>query len=312
MNFSETFIRATRSWQTTVLHSRLKHFSFCVFLCFFAAVLLSDAKAQETKRIRVAVLDFGETQTGQRATEKIFSLLSQEKSFVLVDRDLSRAAAHGVGYKGSLNLSVEEARDIGAAIDSDFFITGDAQTIRRSSSSGNYFESYASVFIVSTRTGRLVMWERPVAKANTAVEAEKILLNSIMSCTEKILQAQKTEREERIISVGKNLSVIEELPEEGTPQADGFRPPQPYRRIRPAYTQEAANAEVEATVDALVDLDEKGEVVKVEIVRWAGFGLDDSTMKTIKQSHFRPATRDGKPFPIRVLLRYNFRRPPKN
>jgi len=286
--------------------------SFCVSLCLFAAIFFPNVKAQETTRINIAVLDFGETQTGQRATEKIFTLLSQEKSFALVDRDLSRAASRGVGYKGSLNLSIEEARDIGAAIGCAFFIIGDAQTLRRSSSGGDYFESYASVFIVSARTGKLVMWERPVAKANTPEEAEKLLLNSIKSNAEKIRQSQKSESEERALSVGKDVPLIEEIPEEGTPQADGFRPPQPFRRIRPVYTQEAANAEAEATVDALVDLDERGEVIKVEIVRWAGFGLDDSTLSAIKQSYFRPAMRDGKPFPIRVMLRYNFRRPPKN
>jgi hypothetical protein len=28
--------------------------------------------------------------------------------------------------------------------------------------------------------------------------------------------------------------------------------------------------------------------------------------------HFRPAEREGEPVAVRVLLRYNFRRPPKN
>ena len=60
-----------------------------------------------------------------------------------------------------------------------------------------------------------------------------------------------------------------------------------------------------------VDLDEKGEVTRVEIARWAGFGLDEATIETVRQLHFFPAMRNGTPIPLRVLLRYNFRKPPK-
>jgi len=62
-------------------------------------------------------------------------------------------------------------------------------------------------------------------------------------------------------------------------------------------------------VDALVDVDEKGEVSRAEISRWAGYGLDESVIATVKQLHFFPAMRDGRALPMRVLLRYNFRKP---
>jgi hypothetical protein len=308
---------ATKKQKENQIKIRFLKNSFCILPCFFAAIILFtfDVKAQDTKRLNIAVLDFGETQTGKLSTERVFNSLLQEKDFMLVDRDLSRAAARGVGYKGSLNLMIEEARDIGAAIGSEVFITGDAQTIRRSSSSESYYESYASIFIVSTRTGKLVMWERPSAKANTQEEAEKKILTELAQAVkryaEKIRSWQRGESEERALSVGKSVPVIEEVPQEGTGQAESFRPPQPYRRIRPVYTDIAAQADVEATVDALVDLNERGEVIKIDIVRWAGFGLDESVINAVKPSYFRPAMREGKPFPIRVLLRYNFRRPAK-
>ena len=55
-----------------------------------------------------------------------------------------------------MSLTLGEARDLGAALGSDFFILGDAQTLRRSPSNGPvYFDSYASIFVVSARTGRL-------------------------------------------------------------------------------------------------------------------------------------------------------------
>jgi len=57
------------------------------------------------------------------------------------------------------------------------------------------------------------------------------------------------------------------------------RAPRPYRRVKPAYPEAAARAEVEATVDVLVDIDAHGEVGRVEIARWAGYGLDQSVLR---------------------------------
>jgi TonB family protein len=71
----------------------------------------------------------------------------------------------------------------------------------------------------------------------------------------------------------------------------------------------AARADAEGTVDVLVDLDTEGEVNRIEVTRWAGFGLDEATVNTVRQLHFFPALRDGVAIPIRVLLRYNFRKP---
>ena len=78
------------------------------------------------------------------------------------------------------------------------------------------------------------------------------------------------------------------------------------------FPESAARAEVEATVDVLVDIDARGEVGRLEIARWAGYGLDESVIDTVKQMHFFPAMRDGVALPMRVLLRYNFRKAPEN
>ena len=50
----------------------------------------------------------------------------------------------------------------------------------------------------------------------------------------------------------------------------------------------------------------------MRVVRWAGFGLDEEVVATVRRMHFRPAQREGEPVPVRVLLRYNFRKPPKS
>jgi TonB family protein len=61
----------------------------------------------------------------------------------------------------------------------------------------------------------------------------------------------------------------------------------------------------------LVDVGADGEVGKVQVARWAGFGLDEITVATVRQMHFFPAMKNGSPIAMRVLLRYNFRKPPR-
>ena len=265
-------------------------------------------------RPQVAILDLGETETGARIAEKLALALSQESGLRIVDRGLARAAARGVGYRGSFNLSLSDARALGASMGCDFFIMGDAQTIRRVSSVNPlYFESYASVFIASARTGRLLMWDRPSFNAATAADAERLLLvelgNRAGTYALAVRRAAEDERAARDAQRAEDSATIENLTAlDDASMPQGLRLPQPFRRLRPVYTEAAERAEAEATVDALVDIGTDGEVARVEIARWAGFGLDESVIATIRQLHFRPAMRDGSPIASRILLRYNFRR----
>ena len=65
-------------------------------------------------------------------------------------------------------------------------------------------------------------------------------------------------------------------------------------------------------MDVAVEISADGRVGHVEVVRWAGFGLDEEVVSTVRRMRFRPAERDGEPVAVRVLLRYNFRKPPKS
>lgn len=280
---------------------------------------LSGSALSEQARVRtlsIAILDFGGTTTGRRAAERLAGKLAADNQLSLLDRDESRAAARGAGYNGSLNLTLFEARDLGLALGSDFYLIGEAQTIRRSPSNGAaYYESYAALFLVSTRTGKLVRWERPSAQAASEEAAERLLMGELDKLAaryhEAVSAASERERQERAEALEHRSTPFEDAPEEGSPKAEGVRLPAPYRRLQPAYTEAAARSGIEAVVDVQVEIDTGGEVARAEVVRWAGYGLDESTLETVRQLHFRPATREGAPFPIRVLLRYNFRRPQK-
>jgi hypothetical protein len=117
-------------------------------IALMLVALAADLQGQTPDpAIRVAVLNLGETNAGRTVAERLATALASDNAISTTDRDLARSAAQGVGYAGSLNLTLSEAQDLGAAIGCDFFLIGDAQTLRRSPSSGPvYFESYASVF----------------------------------------------------------------------------------------------------------------------------------------------------------------------
>jgi TonB family protein len=271
-------------------------------------------------RIKLAVLDFGKAPLGRSAADKLATSLGAGVSVALVDRDLTRAAAKGAGYSDSLNMSLAESRDLGAALGSDFFIIGDAETLRRSQSSlPVYFESYASIFLVSARTGRLVIWRRPSVKADRPETAEHSLLAQLQSDDTRvqlaaaIQQAHEAERYARALPLDPKTPIIEAAPDdEKKAEAEGLRLPRPFRRLIPAYTASAEEAEAEATIDVIVDINAKGDVTRVEVARWGGFGLDESTVSTVQKINFFPAMRDGVAVPLRVLLRYNFRKPKMN
>ena len=269
-------------------------------------------------RTSISVLDFGSTDFGKLVKEKLYAHLKATGEFVVADADLSRSAANGVGYAGSLNLTVSEARDLGSALATDFYLLGDAQLLRRSSfEKPVYYESYCSVFLVSARTGRLLLWERPSFANMYSVQARDLLVKEIVNgeLSRRLLiatqRATEEERIQRAIISTASAPVIEEAPDdEKTAEAQGLRLPRPFRRLRPEYPDTAARAEAEATVDVMVDVGADGEVGEVQLVRWAGFGLDEATIATVRQLHFFPAMKNGAAIPMRVLLRYNFRKPP--
>ena len=89
-------------------------FRLALFILFVALWPAPCARAQENRRVSVAVLDMGGTPTAARVTERLSSLLASLKikgtTLALLDRGMSAAAARGVGYDGSLNLTRASAR----------------------------------------------------------------------------------------------------------------------------------------------------------------------------------------------------------
>lgn len=289
-----------RTWLTGTLRRLCLVWLSSVFLCLAVLVHAGTIEAQ-----RVAVLSPDKTAASSTFTETFTGALADRVR--MVDAALAEAAFVSAKYSEPFNMTTDDARRLGAAIGCDYFILLRSATIRRSSSKRpEYYESTAPVYVVSTRTGRLVLWRLQRFEAATPGEAEKQLAASAPVLASAVADRLPGVTREELDE--KTPAGIEEVPEPGSPAARDLRAPVPYRRLKPAYSGEAAFYEIKAVVDVEVDLDAAGEILRTQIVRWAGYGLDDEVVETVRHMNWRPAMRAGKPLPMRFLLRYNFKK----
>jgi protein TonB len=64
--------------------------------------------------------------------------------------------------------------------------------------------------------------------------------------------------------------------------------------VKPAYTDEARNAQIEGVVRVEMTVDDQGNVVSVKVLRGLGYGLDEAAVRAAKQMTFEPGTKCGK------------------
>ncbi len=281
---------------------------FCVFLLL---IFCHDVSAQTS--IRLAVLDLVGDERGDTASLlRSLARQSESPSFELIEEDLTRLAARGAGYAGSLNLSRDEARALGQSLGCDFYLLGKVLVTRRAASGEQfYFDSLSGLFVIESRTGALILFAFDRAQSPSEREALAQLKELVKRGWTKCVNAIVSARERRgaeIENIAQARAPLIEVFSDDL-EAQGIRPPVFSQRLKPDYTEQADLAGITATVELEAVFGEDGRVGDVEVTRWAGFGLDESATATIRQLSFKPAERDGKRVTIRGLVRYNFRRP---
>lgn len=276
---------------------------FEILSYFFATLavlsLYSLANAQ-----RIAIFE-PETPTGNGRNAELISR-QLDSTFDLIDPDLSFTAYKAVAPLSPFNMTLSEAKTVGSTIGCDYFILVREKATRRASfkSSDNY-EAYAVVYVVSSRTGRLIFWKLVTAEDPSEtiakLELDKLIVPLTNEIRSRIAEAKTRElpesgqRNENVI----NLSI--ETPD------DFSKSPVPFNRFKPEYTILASNYGISATVEVEVSLDANGRVVSTEVVRWAGYGLDDSALEVVDRMQWRAGEKNGRFVPTRFLLRYNFK-----
>lgn len=273
-------------------------------------VSLSSVLVLAQSEARVAVVDLAGDERGE--VRRLLEALPRRLE--LVDANQTRAAVKGAGYAGSLNLRRDEARDLGASLGCDFYYLGRVQNLRRIGGSGDhYFEATAAIFLVETRSGRLILFDLATSKSATEPNALTGLIATVRSSTTKYVDAITAAAERRLAVAAPPTTAVEEDIEilDGEVSSHGLSAPVFFQRLKPAYTMEAALADVTATVEVSAVFGVDGRVLDgVEVERWAGYGLDESAIATVRALRFKPAARDGHPVAVRALVRYNFVRPP--
>lgn len=85
-------------------------------------------------------------------------------------------------------------------------------------------------------------------------------------------------------------------------------PPAPTYEPTPEYTPQARRDKIEGKVAVMIVVDAQGNVTDArEVSKPLGDGLDENAVKAVKKWKFKPATRDGAPVPVRVVVEVTFR-----
>jgi TonB family protein len=317
-------------------------FRACVLIIILAASSLASAReirlaqsaylnditrARNQRPLRVALIGFAppasiDNASEARAIETAFKdLLARDGRVTMTEQSQLQTALAGIKHDGSINMSKDEARRLGAAIGCDFFIAGKAEVFTRSDRENEeHEEAFAGVMIVDSRAGALAVFDFLNERASTKGAALAALIKSLNARVASYVDRMNQFRIARETAPNQlsssragmanspELERAEDMPDTESAVAAGFKPPEFLNRVKPDYTEEADRANITATVEALATFRANGEIGEIEITRWAGFGLDEAAERAIRKLKFKPATRDGRPVSLRASVRYNFRR----
>jgi len=270
-----------------------------------AGVGLSQARERP---IRIALIGFSNSAAGLALDGALDGALRRDSRAVMIEPSIIKPALAGVGYDGSINMSTDEARRLGAAIGCDFFLIGTMDALTRSERAReSHEEAVGGLMMVDGRTGALAAFDfiqEKAASREVAVEqARQTLASRAAQYIDRMLEHRA--RLETRARAGGDSEPVEDIPETASPR---FTPPNFLNRIKPEYPAEADRANAGGTVEAMAVFRANGAVGEITVTRWAGFGMEESAIRAIRELKFKPATLDDKPVSVRALVRYNFRR----
>lgn len=138
---------------------------------------------------------------------------------------------------------------------------------------------------------------KQTAENNVAIITEQLSntteSNIVSSIEQKIVVSQSS------LTDGKEGKFIDS--EFGTVHGPKF-----IHKEMPVYPQIARKLGKEGEVILRLTLNEKGEVVNIEIIQSALYGFTESAIEAVKKSKFSPAIKDGKPIACRAILPIRF------
>lgn len=272
-------------------------------LLSLAVVILALAVSASARNL--AVLSVADSATSHLFLERFESAVAARTN--VVNREVATSAMSAVAPPTVINMTASEARSLGAAIGCNGFFLIWSDVYRRSLyDRKEYYDAFAAVYAVSSRTGRLVDFQLVRVEDDSRQRAVEALMRSAQATAALMIDRLMSEPVSPTdILTADRLEILPEDPTRG-------RMPIPFRRIRPEPTEISFLYDVEATVEVIVDLAADGTIRSADIYRWAGFGLDEAAIRAIRSMNWRPAEVAGRPTASRFIVRYNFKKLPRS
>ena len=88
--------------------------------------------------------------------------------------------------------------------------------------------------------------------------------------------------------------------------SSGITPPRIISRVEPVYTEQARKAHLQGTIVLYVEVTPEGQLQNVQLLQGLGMGVDELAVERISQWRFEPATKEGKPVTVVILVEANF------
>src|SRR5438093_3775070 len=205
---------------------RLLHFIGVRLIKLVAASIIAFGLTAILRGQRIAIITPENSELATRIADKLTETIGDKLR--IDNREMTRAAFEAAKAETPYNLTTEDARRIGSILGCDFFFIVRTGTQRRTSlERTDYFESFAHVFGVSSRTGRLIYWKLVSVESESPTAADTKLVSSLPAALNGFsLQLQTVAAEESAESAPPG---IEEVPAIESPASAVFRPPAPYR-----------------------------------------------------------------------------------
>ena len=86
----------------------------------------------------------------------------------------------------------------------------------------------------------------------------------------------------------------------------GVSAPQVVHSVQPEFTPEARQANYEGTVSIQLIVDSQGNPQDVHVIRHLGMGLDQKAIEAVRQYRFRPASYQGRPVAVEMVIEVGF------
>ena len=93
----------------------------------------------------------------------------------------------------------------------------------------------------------------------------------------------------------------------GVKSASGVIAPVALDQPQPPYSDQARRVKYQGTTVLVIAVGADGTVKSATVTRPLGLGLDQNALATVRHWTFKPATRNGVPVPVRVMVEVNFR-----